>query len=669
MSISSRFCVPVLLALACLLLPSAQGGTVDAVATFNNVGIVYDFDVAPGPGTEVSVSIREADSTADYQPAHPLSPIGETRFAGSVFSLKPGTEYSFRLSSAAFEDDHILSVTTRSDSFADATGTVYHVRPDGDDNADGLTLGTAFATVGKGISIAQAGDEVRLHDGRYYEGDLNAPRSGTALEPIVIRAAPGARPVLDGTDPTFAQDFSPVGNDVYRTPTAVQPQHAYVNGEHLFRYRTLEDLQNNKWNILGYYADGEHMYVRLPNNEPPDAHAVTVPRHTNGLTIRNQDHVHVKDIGFESYGLGWYPKGVYIDGGDENLIDGCSFKNTGVGVGIRRAAHFNTIQNNTFDETSVGSWSFEAVKQDADDYETGAIFVYASDQANVGNVIRGNLIQNMFDGVHLYSYNAESPTQNLDFHDNVLVNLVDDAIETDGAGSNNRIYANRLSGFLTGISIAPAHEGPTYIMRNVLIGWRNSESGTYEGYPFKLNVSSDLSTNWVYLYHNTAWSDEENVSGFLFKGYSDWHDVISRNNIFAGTGYALWSWPTGEHADHPVDFDYDNLFTTDDERFIRWAGEDYDNLADFFAATGHEEHGVSLPPGFIDPADGNFYLRPDSGMIDRGIWIPGINDGFFGEAPDLGAFEHRPPEAHIPIPEPGALLGLGACLLCIRRRR
>jgi hypothetical protein len=77
-------------------------------------------------------------------------------------------------------------------------------------------------------------------------------------------------------------------------------------------------------------------------------------------------------------------------------------------------------------------------------------------------------------------------------------------------------------------------------------------------------------------------------------------------------------------------------------------------LADFRAATMQETHGVEvdydafeglLPP---DPADRhavyhavdlNFRLRPTGRPVDAGEWIPTVNEGFKGRAPDLGALE------------------------------
>lgn len=55
--------------------------------------------------------------------------------------------------------------------------------------------------------------------------------------------------------------------------------------------------------------------------------------------------------------------------------------------------------------------------------------------------------------------------------------------------------------------------------------------------------------------------------------------------------------------------------------------------------------------GFVGPADEilrhdppDFALAPLSSALDRGQRLPGINDGFTGAAPDLGALEAGCPE-------------------------
>ncbi len=651
-------CITVTLSFA-FLCAAAHADNIRAVATFNNIGVEVQFDAAPAPDAAVTMAIKEAGSPGPYRKVHPLSRIAANRFAGSAFRLAAGTRYSIRLASPALAGDRFVDVTTRRDSFPEATGAVYHVKPDGNDGHTGLAPAQAFKTIAKALSVARAGDQIRLDNGRYYESGVSVPRSGAAGKPIVIRNAPGAKPILDGTDTSFSPAWTlhDAATKVYRTPTKRKPYNAYINGKHLYHYRSLADLAGNRWGTAGgYYADGAHMYVRFPNGNPPDRYAVTVPRGGTAIMLEKKNHVHIRGIEFAYFGTSLFSRAIYIDGGKYNLIDRCSFHHVIIGVALKRAADFNTVQHCHFDESPLAPWSFEAMKHGAGSYETGAIYVYAGKQPNTGNVIRHNVIQNMGDGAHLYSSHPAGPTTHMDFHDNRVTGLSDDGIETDGAGSNVRIYNNAFIGFLTGISVAPAQGGPTYIFRNVVADWHPSQSKAYQGYPFKFNFKSAFTTDWVYLYHNTCHTARPGQPGFLLKSYCKWRGVVSRNNIYAGTRYALESWPRSKF---PVDFDYDDLYTTDPERLIAWGGKKHGTLADYSAATGQEKHGVSAPPGFVDVTKGDYRLAPGSAVIDKGVVIPGVNDDHAGAAPDLGAFEHTPPAAAAP----GARSGLARYLV------
>jgi hypothetical protein len=86
----------------------------------------------------------------------------------------------------------------------------------------------------------------------------------------------------------------------------------------------------------------------------------------------------------------------------------------------------------------------------------------------------------------------------------------------------------------------------------------------------------------------------------------------------------------------------------------------YKTLAEYQAGSGQDRHSVLVdydvfekvtPPG-KDPRtlykreDFNFSLRPGSVAMDAGVAMPGINDGFAGRAPDLGAYELGKPLPH-----------------------
>lgn len=67
----------------------------------------------------------------------------------------------------------------------------------GDDGATG-TVSTPFATIERAMQDAQSGSSVIVHKGTYAES-VTFTRSGSQGSPIILRAACGVRPVLDGS--------------------------------------------------------------------------------------------------------------------------------------------------------------------------------------------------------------------------------------------------------------------------------------------------------------------------------------------------------------------------------------------------------------------------------------------------------------------------------------
>jgi hypothetical protein len=92
---------------------------------------------------------------------------------------------------------------------------------------------------------------------------------------------------------------------------------------------------------------------------------------------------------------------------------------------------------------------------------------------------------------------------------------------------------------------------------------------------------------------------------------------------------------------HRATWDYDCLFTTDPSIWLKWANVRYGSREEWVKALGFEAHGIAREPNFVDPAGGDFHLRPESPCIDAGVRIPNINDDFAGTAPDIGCFEYH----------------------------
>ncbi|MBA3705861.1 MAG: right-handed parallel beta-helix repeat-containing protein [Bacteroidetes bacterium] len=614
--------------------------TTVVTSTYHNIGIEITFSSAPAAGTTANLFIKKSTDPS-YTQAHSLTRIANNKFAGSAVQLIENTAYNIKISSNNFADI-LVNTTTKSNLYNQPNTKIFYVDSLGNDNNTGLSIGQAFQTIGKALSnISSAGTTIYVRKGTYYEGDLNITKSGTTGSPVTIRNFPGHKPILNGTDKAFNPTWviHDVVNNVYKTSSSSQPLHAYINGVHMFHYLNLSDLVNKVWGQPnGFFHDGTTFYVRFPAGTTPANNKITVPKFTSGIQIDQQSNIVIKGFEICYFGYGPYPQGIYLNIASNVIIDSCSFHHTHLGVGIKRNSDFNTVQHCSFNESPKDEFNWDAVKTGGVAYEAGGIGIYTSTLPNKGNVFRYNTFKDMFDAMSPGSEDLAGYSSNLDIYDNVFDEIGDDGISLDGVAINLRVYNNIISNYLTGISAAPLSIGPSYIFRNLLYNSNTSSWKTnsiYTAYPFKFNVNSSLSTNWVYLYHNTSFSDIPACDGFLFKNYSDWHDIISRNNIYAGASYAFDNWSTM----NPIDFDYDNLYTSHATKLFYWNGNNYNSLATFSSAINQEINGIVANPNFVSIPGADFHLLPSSAIIDKGCIINGFNNNYNGLKPDIGKYE------------------------------
>ncbi len=619
------------------LSPTARAdASLELYGTFHAMGITVNLDANDDPEGNAAAAVEYRRNGETYRAGLPLTRVGSTRFVGSLFWLEPGTEYDVRVTFSDPEggplDGVVLtgSAATRSEINVPAASASYIVSPTGSGTA--CTLAAPCA-LGEGISRAQAGDEVVLRGGVYYQGEIYLPRSGTVNAPIVIRGYEGETAVLDGGDPaTFS--WTAQGGGVYRTTVNTPNPHLVAaDGERLYPYQSLADLQNSIWALPGFYADDATVYVRLAGDADPNTASLVVSRYNHAFDVE-QDYIYFLDLTFRHYGQGSYAKAIYFNNASDNLVQGCTFAVNDLGIGIKRASHRNVIQDNEFYDTDF-NWDWDAVKAGSR-LETGGIRFY-SPTTGRGNIIRRNTFHDYFDGFGACPGETGGETNETDVYQNLVYNAGDDGMETDGTCSNVRIWSNTFHDVLVGISLAPVYEGPVYAIRNLIYrtGAGNSD---YSGHPFKFNSGYDKSGT-MYLFHNTSDAVLPGNNGFYIKAPGTWEMIYARNNIWAGTEYALNNY----NETQPIDFDYDNLYTSRPDEFVYWgSGSDRHmrDLPTFQALTGQELHGFNLEPEFADAANGDYSLPSGSNMIDKGLVIPGINDEYAGSAPDLGALEH-----------------------------
>jgi hypothetical protein len=531
------------------------------------------------------------------------------------------------------------TLSTRPDTLTEPTGRVLHVSPAGNDAAPGTDPASPLRTIQRAANLSQPGDLVLIRPGVYRES-VAVPRSGTSAQPIVFRGTePGV--ILDGADGTIAAgvEWTPVGSGVYAYAAGFLTGHVVSDQGRLYRYASLSALQGlGAGPPGGFSVDGTTVSVKFTDGSSPATHAMHVARHEDGFYLGGISHVRIENLEIRHYGSGDYGKGVYLRYASSVVVRRCRIHEVeAAGVWIK-GGDLNLIEDNEIWDTSIFTWPWGLSKGSSAE-NTAVVF---TDSVGQGNVIRRNTIRGTFNGIGPCGSSAPTGglTSETDIYENVLSEHTDDGMEPEGYCSNVRIWRNTIRDAHMVFAVAPAAPGPTYLVRNVGYRFGNTRTSQQDGYTasaLKINSGYSTPVGPVYLYHNTFATDAPNTDAVALLNPGSSTFLRSRNNILAGTRYALYKV-------NPVslDWDWDDLTSSDPSRFVSWQGVRYATLDALQAGTGQELHGLAAAPGFVDPAGGDLTLSPGSTLIDRGLPIPGVNDGFSGQAPDIGALERAP---------------------------
>jgi hypothetical protein len=223
------------------------------------------------------------------------------------------------------------------------------------------------------------------------------------------------------------------------------------------------------------------------------------------------------------------------------------------------------------------------------------------------------------------------PNRDSDIYGNLLSHCWDDAIESEGANCNVRIWGNYTTECFVSVACASTSIGPLYVWRNISDVMRVAPGDWSGGF---LKTSDKTGGGRIFVFHNTILQPArlgESGSGTagarLGLGWGGpMVNVTTRNNILHVTREAI-----RKQKDDPLgDYDYD-LFTGEsrilDER---------------------EKHGLRGEPIYVEGSGmregkGQFQLSPKSPGYDTAMRLPNFNDGYTGKGPDLGAHESDTP--------------------------
>ncbi|MCX7806608.1 MAG: DUF5123 domain-containing protein, partial [Planctomycetota bacterium] len=236
------------------------------------------------------------------------------------------------------------------------------------------------------------------------------------------------------------------------------------------------------------------------------------------------------------------------------------------------------------------------------------------DGAGINNAVWGNEIEGGAKGVEVRGRGSEG----LHLYSNRIRGIAGPGILLAGAGPRGeiRVYGNRIRLSRAGVEFDCPLRERILVFRNVL--YENGRDFVVRGRTAALLLA----------YHNTC-ASPTGVE-YAGDGQAAAEGVRFFNNIFGGEKFV----ETSGGADAKPGFFTDYNVIRDNAREIR---EKY----------GWEANGLlGADPKFEDPAKGNFWLRPDSPAVGRGINISLIEQGI----PDT--YEPLHPEAR---PDAGAL--------------
>ena len=295
-----------------------------------------------------------------------------------------------------------------------------------------------------------------------------------------------------------------------------------------------------------------------------------------------------------------------------------------------------------------------------------------SPESSSYNVIEHNTIYNVYgEGIYLGDNAYKTPPDGSPCNYNIIryneIYACVDGIDVKSGSKYNQIIGNRIhncNGSEDSAAIIlfeDAEVDSNYIYDNInygiyIQGNRNriTRNVIYDNNRYTIIITGNLD---IWNNYKNAGDDNVLLNNTITdnNGYGIWiwagdgqesQNNIVKNNIFANnTGYQFYAYP---YAQSGMQMDGNNYISSSTP-LIGYNNVNYNTVESFRQATGQGAHSVSLNPNFVDATNHDYHLQSTSQMIDRGLDV-GLS--FYGEAPDIGAFEKEIEEDNIPPNSP-----------------
>jgi hypothetical protein len=551
-------------------------------------------------------------------------------FAGSIFDLKPDTEYECRFlmsdpDGVIGSPQKTVTVRTRPEPKPFEGGRVYHVYPR---DYTGPKQEPAF------INLMAA----------YYNGWCEADWWNVAPP----RVQPGDTILVHAG--VYKDDWNFYGADIWGQGMGTPFHGTY--------YLTAKGTPDKPIAIKAA-GDGEVIFdgngnFNLFNVTAADYH------YFEGLTVRNT---------YVAFLVG----NKNIIGSSGLTVKRCRFEDIDKGIHTDWSGSKNFyIADNVFigrhDPNVLHGWTNLPPRMSPYPYEK-CLSEYAVKVAGAGHVICHNYVANFHDGIDHATYGVPDgyppythpdiyPVEevlkqdrmfvSIDIYNNFITNIHDNFIEADGAMYNIRVLRNLcINAAANALSQQTIFGGPAYFIRNIVYNAPNS-------------IKHAQNPSGLIYYHNTF------ITKVIASQASNYH---FRNNL-------ILAWQPSETLFSVDSFtnytssDFNGFrFDPEAEYSFVWKSPPFDTIRDYSGsrverkfktlkeyskATGQDKNSIFMDYDIFqnvaqpDPNDVtkiymakdlDFRLKENAAAIDVGCILPNVNDDFIGKAPDLGALE------------------------------
>jgi hypothetical protein len=560
-------------------------------------------------------------------------------------------------------------------------GETYYVSPTGNDNADGLTPATAWASLGKvNAATFSPGSQILFARGGEWHDQLSASSSGTVQDPIVYGAyGSGAKPKFWGSDPIANSSFSKVAGttSTYEVTSATGVNSVFANHDFFHSAflntnsadagvnRTYVDANANSW----FYDDAaEKLYVNTGGVNPAaggttytaavrddvvfsngksnlvfkDLVVDESAKSNAGYAFRVQggDNVRIEDA--EAYRAGKHHFGVINSGGfvGERLYAESAMPDQGYGGATAFVAFSDAAQGRTAD---ASQWLDSTAENLGGPYP--AFYTHGT---GVGDILVKNLTGKGGAGIAVSTDAAEKQNVRIvgGHLDDAGITVFGDDVSVDGV---------RLTGPKAYVDL----RGNDNVVQNLLMTGTKPEAGYY-------SAMTDQGTGNVFQFNTVSLDPASPAQATAMAILTAATNSKLIGNIFDTPDAVLREWFQGQGT-FQTDF---NLYSPD-ARVILY--DVWRTLAQW-QAMGYDLSTLAADPGFKDALAGDFSLADGSPALDRiapgqFAGLPGwdfLNDQRpVGAGYDLGAFESSVPE-----PATAGLIALAGCTgMLVRRRR